>query len=106
MMEIYTILTTAAASTKIVDEIKKSPAILLLFSKGRSIVIMVYRSNNLYAALGILFFLIGVFIVLGSLAFATSVDFKTAYIVIGLFIFVISFSYFNLSWREYKGVTD
>ncbi|HLH63873.1 MAG TPA: hypothetical protein VKV20_19515 [Ktedonobacteraceae bacterium] len=66
---------------------------------------MVYRSNNLYAALGVLFFLIGVFIVLGSFALATSADFQTAYIVIGMFIFVISFSYFSLSRRENKGAT-
>ncbi len=67
---------------------------------------MVYRSNNLYAALGVLFFLIGVFIVLASFAFTTSGDFQAAYIVIGLFVFVISFSYFSLSRRENKGATD
>jgi hypothetical protein len=34
------------------------------------------------------------------------VDFQTAFIVISLFIFVISFSYFNLSRQENKGDTD
>lgn len=67
---------------------------------------MVYRSNNLYVALGITFFLIGVFIVVGSFAFAASVDFQAAFIVISLFIFVISFTYFSLSRRENKGATD
>ena len=66
---------------------------------------MVYR-NNLYKTLAFLFFLLAVLIVLGSFAFVTSVDFQTAFIVISLFIFVISFSYFNLSRQENKGDTD
>ena len=67
---------------------------------------MVYRSNNLYKTLAFLFFLLAVLIVLGSLALVTSVDFQAAFIVIGLFIFVISFSYFNLSRQENKGDTN
>ncbi len=67
---------------------------------------MVYRSNNLYKTLAFLFFLLAVLIVLGSFAFVTPVDFQAAFIVIGLFIFVISFSYFNLSRQENKGDTD
>ncbi len=67
---------------------------------------MVYRSNNLYKTLAFLFFLLAVLIVLGSFALVTSVDFQAAFIVISLFIFVISFSYFNLSRQENKGDTD
>lgn len=67
---------------------------------------MVYRSNNLYKTLAFLFFLLAVLIVLGSFAFVTSVDFQAAFIVISLFIFIISFSYFNLSRQENKGDTD
>ena len=67
---------------------------------------MVYRSNNLYVALGIVFFLIGVFIILSSFAFTTSGDFQAAFIVMSLFIFVISFTYFSLGRRENKGATD
>ena len=67
---------------------------------------MVYRGNNLYKTLAFLFFLLAVLIVLGSFALVTSVDFQVAFIVISLFIFVISFSYFNLSRQENKGDTD
>jgi heme A synthase len=67
---------------------------------------MVYRSTNLYKTLAFLFFLLAVLIVLGSFALVTSVDFQAAFIVIGLFIFVISFSYFNLSRQENNGDTD
>ena len=67
---------------------------------------MVYRSSNLYKTLALVFFLIALFIVLGSLAFVTSIDFQAAFIVVGVFVLVISFSYFNLSRQENKGDTD
>ena len=67
---------------------------------------MAYRSNNLYKTLAFLFFLLAILIVLGSFALVTAVDFQAAFIVISLFIFVISFSYFNLSRQENKGDTD
>jgi hypothetical protein len=67
---------------------------------------MVYRSSNLYKTLAIVFFLVAVFIVLGSLAFVTTTYFQAAFIVVGMFVFVISFSYFNLSRQESKGDTD
>lgn len=66
---------------------------------------MVYRSSNLYKTLALVFLLIAVFIILGSLAFITTTYFQAAFIVIGVFILVISFSYFNLSSQENKGDT-
>ena len=66
---------------------------------------MVYRSNNLYKTLALVFFLLAVFIILGSLAFITTTYFQVAFIIIGVFILVVSFSYFNLSSQENKGDT-
>ena len=66
---------------------------------------MVYRSNNLYKTLALVFFLLAVFIILGSLAFITTIYFQAAFIIIGVFILIISFSYFNLSSQENKGDT-
>lgn len=64
---------------------------------------MVYRSNNLYKALAFVFFLVAAFIILGSLAFITTSYFQAAFIVIGVFVLIISFSYFNLSRQEDTG---
>jgi uncharacterized MnhB-related membrane protein len=66
---------------------------------------MVYRSSNLYKTLALVFFLIAVFIILGSFAFVTTSYFQAAFIVIGVFVLLISFSYFNLSSQENKGDT-
>jgi hypothetical protein len=79
--------------------------VLLLFSSGRSNLTMVFRSSNLYKTLALLFFLFAVFIILGSLAFVTITYFQAAFIIIGVFILVISFSYFTLSRQENKGDT-
>ena len=67
---------------------------------------MVYRSSNLYKTLALVFFLIAIFIVLGSIAFVTPIYLETAFIVVGVFVLVISFSYFNLSSQENKGDID
>jgi uncharacterized membrane protein len=67
---------------------------------------MVYRSNNLYKTLAFVFFLIAAFITLGSLAFVTTSYFQAAFIVIGVFVLIISFSYFNLSRQESTGGSD
>jgi hypothetical protein len=64
---------------------------------------MVYRSNNLYKVLAFVFFLVAAFIILGSLAFITTSYFQAAFIVIGVFVLIISFSYFNLSRQEDTG---
>ena len=67
---------------------------------------MVYRSSNLYKTLAFVSFLIGAFIILGSLAFVTTSYFQAAFIVIGVFVLIISFSYFNLSRQENTGASD